>query len=59
MDFYTISFGFLSGVKLISLVFLSDLVVVALCALLLAHESLFKVVSELFTVPLQLSVLFL
>lgn len=59
MDFYTVSFGFLSGVKLISLVFLSDLVVVTLCALLLAHESLFKVVSELFTVPLQLGVLFL
>jgi hypothetical protein len=45
LDLNAVSVGFLGGVQLVGLVFLSDLVVVTLCALLLADESLLEVVS--------------
>jgi hypothetical protein len=58
LDLNAVSVGFLGGVQLVGLVFLSDLVVVTLCALLLADESLLEVVSKLLAIPLQLGVLF-
>jgi hypothetical protein len=58
LDLDAVSVSFLGGVQLVGLVFLSDLVVVTLCALLLADESLLEVISKLLAVPLQLGVLF-
>lgn len=44
LDLNPVSVSFLGGVQLVGLVFLSNLVIVTLCALLLADESLFEVV---------------
>jgi hypothetical protein len=58
LDLNAVLVSFLGGVQLVGLVFLSDLVIVTLSALLLADESLLEVVSKLLVVPLQLGVLF-
>jgi hypothetical protein len=59
LDLDSVSLSLLGGVQLICLVFLSNLVVVTLCALLLAYQSLFKVVSKVLAISPQLGVLFL